>query len=280
MTVFYRPDTIKKTLKILGNPDQNCVPLYYPPRAKHISQWDGDALMDLSALNFDAIKIRKTEILFGSLVSLETIAKSDDIRSLWNGVLSEAAKISTTNAMRNLSTIGGVLMNPLFPAEVVLVLLVLDAKVVLLQNNGKEIRVPVEEFLQDGYPVLQKGCLIKEVSIPLNSRTRCVFDRVACTKSNASIVSLVIRGDLTQKKAYHLRVAVFGANSFPKRYHQVESALENDLITVQGIQQCCKKISEETAPVSDFRAGAEYRTAMAEVLIRRSLLALRKMAVG
>jgi xanthine dehydrogenase iron-sulfur cluster and FAD-binding subunit A len=36
-----------------------------------------------------------------------------------------------------------------------------------------------------------------------------------------------------------------------------------------NLQQCCTKISEETAPVSDFRAGAEYRTAMAEVLISK-----------
>jgi carbon-monoxide dehydrogenase medium subunit len=280
MTVFYRPDTIKKTLKILGNPDQNCVPLYYPPRAKHISQWEGDALIDLSALDLNIINVRKSEILIGSMVSLETLAKSDEIKSRWDGVLSEAARISTTMAMRNLSSIGGVLMNPLFPAEVVLVLLALDAQVVLLQNNGKETRIPVEEFLLDGHPILQKGCLIKEVSIPLNSRTHCVFNRVACTKSNASIVSVVVRGDLTRTKAHHLRIAVFGANSFPKRYHQAELALVNDLITMEGIQQCCTKISEETAPVSDFRAGAEYRTAMAEVLIRRSLIALRKIAVG
>ena len=276
MTVFYRPDTLKKTLKILGNRDQNCVPLYYPPRAKHLMQWGGDALVDLSALNLDTIKIKKSEMLIGSMVSLETIAKSEEINKIWAGVLSEAARISATYAMRNLSTIGGVLLNPLFPAEVILALLTLDASIGVLNVDGKEVKIPIEDFLQDGNPVLIKGTLIKEVSIPLISRTRCVMDRVSRTKSDASIVSVIVRGDLTRKKAHNLRIAIFGANPAPKRYHQAESAFEADMITVKAIENCIEKIKAETSPVSDYRSNADYRAAMAETLTKRALIALRK----
>lgn len=276
MTVFYRPDTLKKTLKILGNRDQNCIPLYYPPRAKHLTQWGGDALVDLSALNLDTIKTKKSEMVIGSMVSLETIAKSEEISKIWDGVLSEAARISATYAMRNLSTIGGVLLNPLFPAEVILGLLTLDASVGILNSDAKEVKIPIEIFLQDGNPVLQKGALIKEVIIPLNSRTRCVMNRVSRTKSDASIVSVIVRGDLTRKKAHHLRIAIFGANPAPKRYHQAESVFEEDMLTVKTIDACIDKIKTETSPVSDFRSNAEYRSAMAETLTKRALTALRK----
>ncbi|HQG90011.1 MAG TPA: FAD binding domain-containing protein, partial [Flexilinea sp.] len=146
MMKYYRPETVKKTLKLLGSQTEVCTLLYFPPRAKHLSQWQGDALIDLSNLGLDTIKEKSKEIAVGSMVSFETLVKSEIIRNQWDGVLSDAAHLSATGAMRNLSTVGGILLNPNFPAEVILVFLALDAMVVLLDENGKEVRIPIEAF--------------------------------------------------------------------------------------------------------------------------------------
>ena len=150
----------------------------------------------------------------------------------------------------------------------------------LLQNNGKETRIPVKNFYWMVIRSLQKGCLIKRKYSSEFSYTLCIQSRCSCTKKEKPASSRLWFGDLTRTKATICESQCLERIHFLNAIIRQELALVNDLITMEGIQQCCTKISEETAPVSDFRAGAEYRTAMAEVLIRRSLIALRKIAVG
>jgi len=277
MMKYYRPETVKKTLKLLGSQTEVCTPLYFPPRAKHLSQWQGDALIDLSNLGLDTIKEKSKEIAVGSMVSFETLAKSEIIHNRWDGVLSEAAHLSATGAMRNLSTVGGVLLNPNFPAEVILVFLALDAVVILLDENGKEVRIPIEAFLNDGKPTLERGMLIKEVILPIRKGIHCAFERVSRSKSDGSIVSVVVKGELTQKTAHNVRIAVFGANPAPKRYHSAESYLSDKPFTYKLAESIEEKIQDETEAVGDYRGSAEYREAMAGVLTKRALISLKKM---
>ena len=274
---YYRPETVKKTLKLLGSQTEVCTLLYFPPRAKHLSQWQGDALIDLSNLGLDTIKEKSKEIAVGSMVSFETLVKSEIIRNQWDGVLSDAAHLSATGAMRNLSTVGGILLNPNFPAEVILVFLALDAMVVLLDENGKEVRIPIEAFLDNGKPTLERGMLIKEVILPIRKNIHCALERVSRSKSDGSIVSVVVKGELTQKTAHNVRIAVFGANPAPKRYHSAESYLSDKPFTYKLAESIEEKIQDETEAVGDYRGSAEYREAMAGVLTKRALISLKKM---
>lgn len=274
---YYRPETVKKTLKLLGSQTEVCTLLYFPPRAKHLSQWQGDALIDLSNLGLDTIKEKSKEIAVGSMVSFETLVKSEIIRNQWDGVLSDAAHLSATGAMRNLSTVGGILLNPNFPAEVILVFLALDAMVVLLDENGKEVRIPIEAFLDNGKPTLERGMLIKEVILPIRKNIHCALERVSRSKSDGSIVSVVVKGELTQKTAHNVRIAVFGANPTPKRYHSAESYLSDKPFTYKLAETIEEKIQDETEAVGDYRGSAEYREAMAGVLTKRALISLKKM---
>lgn len=274
---YYRPETVKKTLKLLGSQTEVCTPLYFPPRAKHLSQWQGDALIDLSNLGLDTIKEKSKEIAVGSMVSFETLVKSEIIRNQWDGVLSDAAHLSATGAMRNLSTVGGILLNPNFPAEVILVFLALDAMVVLLDENGKEVRIPIEAFLDNGKPTLERGMLIKEVILPIRKNIHCALERVSRSKSDGSIVSVVVKGELTQKTAHNVRIAVFGANPTPKRYHSAESYLSDKPFTYKLAETIEEIIQDETEAVGDYRGSAEYREAMAGVLTKRALISLKKM---
>ena len=277
MMKYYRPETVKKTLKLLGSQTEVCTPLYFPPRAKHLSQWQGDALIDLSNLGLDTIKEKSKEIAVGSMVSFETLVKSEIIRNQWDGVLSDAAHLSATGAMRNLSTVGGILLNPNFPAEVILVFSALDAMVVLLDENGKEVRIPIEAFLDNGKPTLERGMLIKEVILPIRKNIHCALERVSRSKSDGSIVSVVVKGELTQKTAHNVRIAVFGANPAPKRYHSAESYLSDKPFTYKLAETIEEIIQDETEAVGDYRGSAEYREAMAGVLTKRALISLKKM---
>lgn len=273
---YYRPGSLKKALNLLNSAEKDIVPLYYPPRGKHLSDWGEKTLMDMSEAGLNEIKVQKKVIVIGSMVSLEELVSSEIIRGQWNGVLSRAASLSTTLASRNLATVGGVLLNPCNPPEVMTVLLALDAVVTLIQTDGKVVHVPVATFLSDGCPALPEKTLIRDITLPIHYRINCVMDRVSRTEKDTSIVCVVVRGNLTQKTVHDLRIAVSGANSAPKRFLSVEDMISEKAFTVTLINDAAKLVKDECEAVTDFRGSAEYRTEMAETLVRRALLTLRK----
>lgn len=276
MVNYYRPAGIKKVLSLLANHNGKYVLLYHPPRARHVTDWLSGDLVDLSEAGLDKIVFRKKEAIIGSMVSLESLYQSEAIRNLGNGVLSQAAKISATQAMRNLSTLGGVLLNPTFPAEVVLALLVMDAHVLIIGRDRKETRIPVEEFVREAHPQLEKGTLLGGVAIPLKSRLSCVMDRVARTKSDTSIVSVVAAADKTQRAMRNIKIAIFGASPLPKRYHIAESFINAELPTDAAIEKSAALTARDSEAYTDYRGSAEYRKAMAETLTRRALQTLKR----
>ncbi len=158
----------------------------------------------------------------------------------------------------------------------ILTLLALNAEVVLVSSDTNEKRIPLDEFLSNGKPLLANGQLISAVAIPLHAKTRCALERVARTKSSGSIVSLVVSAQLGQKKARNLRIAVYGASPAPKRFYEAEKGLLDDALTAASIEHCVSMIAAETEAVSDYLGSAEYRTAMAVTLTKRALNTLKK----
>ena len=278
MMKYYRPETVNDALRILGSNTEICLPLYFPPRAKHIAEWKADAMVELSALNLDSFQITEKEVILGSMVSFETLTKSEALTQLWDGVLSEAARLSGTGALRNLASVGGILLNPNYPAEVTLMFLAMDAKVVLMNGNGDEKTVSIEAFLQDGKPELPKGSLIKEVILPLSGNAHFVLDRVSRTKSDASIVSVVVKADFSNNQAEQLRIAIFGAGSAPKRFHMAEGELSKGTLSDDVIEAAAENVVKTAEPVGDYRGSKEYRTAMAGTLTKRALKSLASLA--
>jgi len=273
MVNYYRPAGIAEALSLMASHGGNYVLMYQPPRAKHVKEWLSGDIIDLSEAGLDQVSVKNNELVIGSMVSIETLYRADAIHGLADGLLSQAAKVSATQAMRNLATLGGVLMNPVFPAEIILALLVLDAQVLVTDSGTPEIRIPIEKFVAEANPKLPRGSLLAGVAIPLNEKLKGVLERVARTRSDTSIVSVAVTADGTLNNP---KIAIFGASPLPKRYHAAESLLASNPLTEASIEQCLERIPEDTQAVSNYRGSAEYRQAMAVVLTRRALLSLKK----
>ncbi len=273
MVNYYRPAGIAEALSLMASHGGEYVLMYQPPRAKHVTEWLSGDIIDLSNAGLDRISVENNELVIGSMVSIETLYQSEQIRDLADGLLSQAAKISATQAMRNLATLGGVLMNPVFPAEIILALLVLDAQVLITDSGSPETRIPIEKFVVDPQPKLPHGSLLAGVAVPLKEKRKGALERVARTRSDTSIVSVAVtvEGMLNNPK-----IAIFGASPLPKRCHAAESVLTSHPWTEESVELCVGRIPEETQAVSDYRGSAEYRQAMAVVLARRALLSLKQ----
>ena len=273
MALYYRPDSLKEAVRLVNDAGQTNLPLYYSPRAKNLKDWNADGLVDLSLLGLDGITIKKSEVLLGSMLSLEAAAENAELSPLWDGILAKAISYSSTKAMRNLATFGGVLMNPNNPPEVAMALVALGASAVLVHPTGRDTRVPVEEFVKD-----PQNCVIRAVAIPTNYRTHCVMERISRTEKDTPIVAVIARGDMTQRNAYNLHVVLSGVKEAPYRLTAVENAFAEKPFTLTNIKEAAALSSNEECEIDDFRGSAEYRSAMVEVLVRRALTGLRKSA--
>jgi CO/xanthine dehydrogenase FAD-binding subunit len=70
-----------------------------------------------------------------------------------------------------------------------------------------------------------------------------------------------------------VRLAVAGATARPVRLRALEATLAGQAVTAEQLAGVPAQVEALMAPRGDFRASAEYRRAMAGVLVRRALAA-------
>ena len=77
-----------------------------------------------------------------------------------------------------------------------------------------------------------------------------------------------------------VRLAVAGAHPQPTRLTAIEAMLEGQPLTDERLRAAQDAASASAQPAFDFRASADYRTAMAGVMARRALETAWKHAIG
>jgi CO/xanthine dehydrogenase FAD-binding subunit len=102
------------------------------------------------------------------MTTLQDLADSALLRTLARGILPEAASLTAHLGLRNVSTIGGVMMNPQSAVDVMLALLCLGVSVETLHATS----------------------LQTEISFSVSSSARAALERVARTPRDAPIVAV------------------------------------------------------------------------------------------
>ncbi len=69
----------------------------------------------------------------------------------------------------------------------------------------------------------------------------------------------------------HVRIALGAVAPVAMRALQAEAALLGNDLTDRAIGAAATAAAAEVSPIDDFRAGADYRRRMVEVLVRRGL---------
>jgi CO/xanthine dehydrogenase FAD-binding subunit len=71
------------------------------------------------------------------------------------------------------------------------------------------------------------------------------------------------------KRCSGIRIALGAVAPTPIRARKAEGILENRKLTPELIQGCAEAAAEETKPISDIRASAEYRKEMVGFLVKK-----------
>ena len=175
--------------------------------------------------------------------------------------------------VRNRGTIGGNIGNASPIADWPPFLLCLDAELVLGSATGERRVAIVDYYLDYRRTVLEDGEFLLRIEVPEPASWQTLYAHKISKRTEDDISSvfgafhlLMEEGQLT-----HCRIAYGGMAATPMRLNALEDALVGQPVTDALRQFAQEQIAETLAPLSDVRASASYRLAMAQTLMDRAL---------
>jgi CO/xanthine dehydrogenase FAD-binding subunit len=217
----------------------------------------------------------------GALVTHEEIAADAMVRERLTA-LADASAIVGSHATRAQGTVGGNLMNASPAMEVGGPLQVFGATVVLRSAAG-ERRVPVAELATGpGTTVASPDELLTEVEIPLRSPDSgsCYARLEYRRQMEIAVVGATAAVTVADGQVEQARVAITALAPTIRLVPEAADALVGSDGGTAAVGEAAAAAARATEPISDVRASAEYRRAMAEVVTRRVLTAALARARG
>jgi putative selenate reductase FAD-binding subunit len=232
---YERPNTIEEALGCLGRP--GAVLVGGGTKVNAARTLEPVVIVDLQALDLDRIdRVDDRSLRIGATVTLQQLADDGQVPDL----VREAARREEPSALRTMATVGGCVATANSSSELLAVLLVYDATVTVVQQDGT-ITLTLAKLLSE-LP-LRTRAIVSTVSIAVGGVSSVA--RAARTRADRPIVAAVAR----RTPAGQSRLALTGVAATPVLVERVP-ALD---------------------PPEDFRGSSEYRRALGVTLSARVL---------
>lgn len=237
-------------------------------------------LIDLGTVpGLRSVKEDGGQLVIGALTLHADIAASELVRKHLPG-LSDAASVIGDVQVRNRGTIGGSVAHADPAADLPVILTALNATFVAQSPSGTR-SIAVDDFFTDFYTTaLNANEILTEIRVPIPSPgTGTAYAKLPHPASGYVVVSA---GALITRQASGsctaARIAVGGLGSGPIRAIATELELQGKPLTPQIIAAAAAKAADETDPVEDSYAGAEYKCHVATVYARKAIEAALERA--
>ena len=217
----------------------------------------------------------------GALVTHAEIA-SDPVVLERITALADASAIVGSHATRSHGTIGGNLMNASPAMESGGPLMVLGATATLRSGSG-ERQVPVAELMTGpGTTVAAADELLTGVEIPLpEDGTGSAYVRLEYRRQmEIAVVGATAAVTLVGGAVEWAGVAITALAPTIRLVPEAAEALAGSDGGPDAVRQAAQAAAAAAQPISDVRASADYRRAMAEVVARRALTVAVARAAG
>ena len=230
-------------------------------------------IVDLKGIpDLDYIHYDNNILRIGALTTIHTVEMSPVIRENFS-VLSRAAENIASAQIRNRGTIVGNICNAAPSADMAPALLTLGAKMKLIGEKNEKT-VPIEDFFTGpGKTILDNGEIVQEVQVPgMPENSRALYIKLGPRHSmDLAVVGvavfLIMDGDTCQD----IKIGLGAVSPTPMRSMKAENTLRGQKLSDEIIEKASQIASEESRPIDDQRASAEYRRDMVKVLTRRAI---------
>lgn len=276
LSEFIRPDSLaqaRKTLRELGPRGMvlaGGTALHFMPGKTPVTA------VDITGLGLSYIKQKGSCFVIGAATPLADIQRYRGPR--W--AMHEICRRISTHQIRNVSTIGGNICR-VFPwADLPVVLLAMDARLVIY--SGKEKEMPADEyFSSQPARLFRGGDLLTAVKIPV-LKAHHGFGSVKAAR-NATAFSLVTIAALLELKDGIIKSARVAAGSgipFPQRLKPVEAALVGKEAVTAVFKEAAAAGGAAAKWVGGEGMSADYIRELAEVSILDALERAAEFARG
>jgi len=211
-------------------------------------------------------------ITIGACATMRQVARSPVIQALADGILARGAAVCGSPNIRNMATLGGNTASALPSADTPPALLALDALVVLAGPQGRRAVPLVDFFTGPAQTIRQPGEVIAEFQVPQpDPPLRGGFYKIGRTAEDISIVNAAVTLRMRAGVIAQARIALGAVAPTPLRARAAEASLEGQPPIEEIFQRAAAVAAEETRPISDHRASADYRRRMSGVATLRAL---------
>lgn len=225
--------------------------------------------VDLSGLGLDRIEETKETFSIGCMVTLRQLELHPGLAAYTDGAMAESVRHIVGVQFRNLATVGGSIFGRYGFSDVLTLFLALDAEVELYKGGTMSL-ADFAESPRD------RDILVRLIihKTPLS----CMYLSHRNTKTDFPVLTCAL--GCTKDFGW----AVVGARpARARRYplpQEILSGLQHGTASKEQICACAGELAGQISMGSNMRAGADYRTHLAEVLIRRGLTGLNKGGSG
>ena len=201
-------------------------------------------------------------------------SKAFDALAAYDESLEELLRRLGSIQVRNLGTVGGNIANGSPIGDGIPPLIALRAKLVLRSKTGTRT-IPLEDFFiayrkQDKKP----GEFVEKIIVPAKPKN-VLFKTYKISKRFDQDISAVCGAfalTIEDGAISDARIAFGGMAATPKRAAKTEKALRGREWTEATVRHAMLAMGEDFSPLSDMRASAEYRSAVAANLLYRFYL--------
>ena len=275
---FYQPGTPKEAAKLLHRHGNDAMIIaggtFIHGLVARGLVTDVQYLVSLDRLGLDAISINDKQAVFGASATFDAIENHPQVAaSRLLAALVDAISYPPPQ-VKHAATIGGCVAASCPFLDLPIALLALDATAKVQGRHFKR-KIPFEELFVSLFDSsLKRAEFITEISLPQQARpTASAFSKLETNANDLAIINAAVRISLDQGRCVAPRVFVGGGiGETPFRSREVEAALDGQSLTAELIADAAHAIRSNFEPLSDHRASSQYRIAMAEVFIGRSLL--------
>jgi CO/xanthine dehydrogenase FAD-binding subunit len=232
-------------------------------------------LVDVAGISeLRGIELTKQGLRIGSMCTHAEIASSPLVLQHAPALAAALASIGVIQT-RNLATLGGNLVSCVPSLDSAPPLLVLDA-LVTVADVDRRWQMPLETLLfKPHLSALEPDQLLLDVVIPAENLGRASrFEKHGRRNGlTIAVVNAAAAVDLDAADERFVRVAIALGAVAPTtiRAHRAEAFLTGKRISGEAVAEAARIAAQETSPIDDFRASAQYRRDLAGVLTRRAL---------
>lgn len=221
--------------------------------------------IDLSGLGLDQTEDTREEIRIGCMATLRELELNEALERAGQGMVRESVKHIVGVQFRNLATIGGSLFGRFGFSDVLTSFLAMDTYVELYKGGI----VPLHRFAE----MKRDGDILVRVIVRKTPGNH-VYLTHRNTKTDFPMLTAAVSSDTRGARA------VVGARpqkavciAIPREW---KCRIDQGMCSEEELRGLSKELVKEIPMGSNMRASAEYRSHLAEVLIRRGLIMLQE----